>query len=74
MSQHIYEKKNWQRVLKKYPRLKNLATRANVLNSPQKAKEISCKYRNNNSRHTLSAIEQMLAVELKVVEIRERSN
>ena len=67
----IYSDGIWERMLEKYPKLKELAIECNCVENPQKAKEISKQYSHGFGIGRLSDVEQKLGLELVSIEFRE---
>lgn len=68
----IYSNGIWERMLKKYPDLKQTAIKCNVQDNPEKAQKISQKYRHNFGDGTLSDDEAQLGSILWSVEFKEK--
>lgn len=72
MSYTIYDEKAWKRIVEKYPDLRELAIKTGVEDNPEKAKEISLKFRHNFGSNELSESEQELAICLSSTEFVEQ--
>lgn len=67
----IYSDGIWERMLEKYPELKEKAVQCGVENNPQKAQELRGKYKSYEERKLLTQTERNLAMTLGNVEFKE---
>ena len=72
MEKTIYSDGIWERMLEKYPKMKEAAIKCGVVNNPDKAHEISKSYKHNFGFGVLSDDEQELGLQLKIIQMKEQ--
>lgn len=72
MEKTIYSDEIWERMLEKYPKMKEAAIKCGVVNNPDKAHEISKLFNHNFGLGILSDDEHELGLELKIIQMKEK--